>query len=33
MSYLQQYTKIIKILPWKLILVKFDQNWSVHEVK
>jgi hypothetical protein len=18
-------------LPWKLILVKFDQNWSIHE--
>ena len=31
MSYLQQYRKIIK--PWKLILVKFDQNWSVHEAK
>ena len=23
----------LKCLPWKLILVKFDQNWSVHEAK
>jgi hypothetical protein len=33
MSYLQQYTKIIKMLTLKTYLVIFDQNWSVHEAK
>jgi hypothetical protein len=33
MSYLQQCTKIIKCLPSKLVLVKFDQNWSIHKAK
>ena len=23
----------LKCLPWNIILVKFDQNWSVHEAK